>query len=391
MTNRNETRNYVERGAAMIGIGKRPDNRLMRTIALCAVLSGLGSLELRADLSRPDAVLYGSVSLNGQAVESGLVSARSGGVVLDSFALGSSTVPERFGLAIAISQATQGLGAAGGPSLNDGASAGIFLEDRLLTSVTVRSGVITLVDINAGQSQCNGGSNDGVQCSSDGDCPGGFCVASRAICNGGGDDGNSCECIGGSCSLAVACSQSAGMGTCEGGSAAGSCCDMALNCDGGTCSGTQRVCQGGAMKGQPCLRAEHCPGSQCVSTGVLCNGGSNAGYACVDNADCPSGTCGARIATPTHTPTRTPTPTRTINPTNGTSPTPTPTPTGGPSACAGDCDGMGSVSIAELIRLVNIALGRAPLANCAVGDVNGNGTITINELITAVNRALNGC
>jgi hypothetical protein len=62
-----------------------------------------------------------------------------------------------------------------------------------------------------------------------------------------------------------------------------------------------------------------------------------------------------------------------------------------PSGCVGDCDGSGDVAIAELIRLVNVALGRADISRCTAGDADGDGSIAISELIQAVNRALNGC
>ena len=61
------------------------------------------------------------------------------------------------------------------------------------------------------------------------------------------------------------------------------------------------------------------------------------------------------------------------------------------AACAGDCDDDGTVSIAELVTLVNIALNGDGADRCAAGDVNGDGRITIEELITAVNSALLGC
>lgn len=59
--------------------------------------------------------------------------------------------------------------------------------------------------------------------------------------------------------------------------------------------------------------------------------------------------------------------------------------------CPGDCNGSGEVTIDELIRMVNIALGNQPVSNCLAGDVDGNGTIAINEIVTAVNAAINGC
>lgn len=54
---------------------------------------------------------------------------------------------------------------------------------------------------------------------------------------------------------------------------------------------------------------------------------------------------------------------------------------------AGDCDGDGSVLIAELIRAVGVALG-SPLAECPAADPNGDGSVAIAELVAAVNAAL---
>lgn len=59
--------------------------------------------------------------------------------------------------------------------------------------------------------------------------------------------------------------------------------------------------------------------------------------------------------------------------------------------CVGDCNGNGSVTVDELIRGVNIALGSAPIDECGVMDINGDSTVTIDELVRAVNNALNGC
>lgn len=84
---------------------------------------------------------------------------------------------------------------------------------------------------------------------------------------------------------------------------------------------------------------------------------------------------------PTATPTSTPSP--------STTPTPTETPEVPP--CAGDCNGDGVVNIAELIRAVNIALGRESVSTCLAADGNRDGVIGINELIRAVNSALSGC
>ena len=107
-------------------------------------------------------------------------------------------------------------------------------------------------------------------------------------------------------------------------------------------------------------------------------------------------------ATPSHTGTATqtntpgdPTPTgtmlvvdtvtRTVQPTDAV-----PTETPG-SSCVGDCDGNGSISISELIRGVNIALGLLPLDQCPAFDSSGDGRVSISELIQAVNAALGPC
>jgi CSLREA domain-containing protein len=62
-----------------------------------------------------------------------------------------------------------------------------------------------------------------------------------------------------------------------------------------------------------------------------------------------------------------------------------------PHTCPGDCDGDGAVSIAELIRGVNIALARTALTTCPSFDRDGNAAVGIGELILAVRAALHGC
>jgi len=56
----------------------------------------------------------------------------------------------------------------------------------------------------------------------------------------------------------------------------------------------------------------------------------------------------------------------------------------------GDCDGNRNVTIDEIIRGVNIALGNQALSMCPLFDGTGDGEVTIDELITAVNNALTG-
>jgi len=65
------------------------------------------------------------------------------------------------------------------------------------------------------------------------------------------------------------------------------------------------------------------------------------------------------------------------------------TPTAAP--CVGDCNGNGSVTVDEILTLVNIALGNAPVPTCEAGGANHDNEITIDEILTAVNNALNGC
>lgn len=77
------------------------------------------------------------------------------------------------------------------------------------------------------------------------------------------------------------------------------------------------------------------------------------------------------------------------DPTPTPSPTRPPTPTIPPVApCVGDCDGDGRVTIAELVRGVNGALGGQ---GCDAFDRDGDGIISISELVAAVNSALYGC
>jgi hypothetical protein len=61
-----------------------------------------------------------------------------------------------------------------------------------------------------------------------------------------------------------------------------------------------------------------------------------------------------------------------------------------PESCTGDCDGTGSVTIDELITLVNIALGTAQASACPHGVPNG-AEVNVALIIQAVNAALNGC
>jgi hypothetical protein len=107
--------------------------------------------------------------------------------------------------------------------------------------------------------------------------------------------------------------------------------------------------------------------------------------------------------TPTGTPTTspssspsasaTPVTTETATPTFTVAPTASPTLTRTPTQvmCGGDCNGDGTVTVDELLRMVNIALSTVDVSMCTSGDANHDSEITIDEILTAVNTALNGC
>jgi hypothetical protein len=101
-------------------------------------------------------------------------------------------------------------------------------------------------------------------------------------------------------------------------------------------------------------------------------------------------------ATPTQTiggppTTHTATPTQPATPT-GTPPTATPTPSPTPTPiCVGDCGNDSTVTINDLVAMINVALDDASVSTCEAGDKNHNGVITVDEIVTAVDNALHGC
>jgi hypothetical protein len=119
----------------------------------------------------------------------------------------------------------------------------------------------------------------------------------------------------------------------------------------------------------------------------------------------PPGTTGMSTSTRTpevpatqtaaHTPTATPhavataTPTPTDTPTNTATATRTATATVVTVSCVGDCNNSGDVTIDELVKLVNIALGGTPPSACPGGLTKT--PVTIDEIISGVNNALGGC
>src|SRR5262245_59350770 len=59
--------------------------------------------------------------------------------------------------------------------------------------------------------------------------------------------------------------------------------------------------------------------------------------------------------------------------------------------CSADCNADGSVTVDELVRSVNIALGSVNVSQCVAADANLDSSITVDELVTGVNSALAGC
>ena len=97
--------------------------------------------------------------------------------------------------------------------------------------------------------------------------------------------------------------------------------------------------------------------------------------------------------TPTPQPTDTPVPPSTATATTPPTSTPSPTEvaTREPVACVADCNGDGTVDIAELVRAVQIVLGILSLDDCRDADFDGDEQVTIDELVAAVGAAIRPC
>ncbi|MCX8072929.1 MAG: DUF3604 domain-containing protein [Candidatus Binatia bacterium] len=59
--------------------------------------------------------------------------------------------------------------------------------------------------------------------------------------------------------------------------------------------------------------------------------------------------------------------------------------------CVGDCDNSGVITVNEVVRMVNVALGHQPTSACPAGDRDGDGSITVDEIVAAVDALLTGC
>jgi hypothetical protein len=59
--------------------------------------------------------------------------------------------------------------------------------------------------------------------------------------------------------------------------------------------------------------------------------------------------------------------------------------------CAGDCDDSGDVTVNEVVKTVNMALGTMPMTACANVDMNADERVAIDEVVGAVQSSIRGC
>ncbi len=64
---------------------------------------------------------------------------------------------------------------------------------------------------------------------------------------------------------------------------------------------------------------------------------------------------------------------------------------GGAAACPGDCSGDDQVTVDELIKGVNVALGDSAMNSCPEFDRDGDGAVRVDELLRGVAASINGC
>lgn len=73
-------------------------------------------------------------------------------------------------------------------------------------------------------------------------------------------------------------------------------------------------------------------------------------------------------------------------------PTPTATATTTPTpSCIGDCGGTGEVTVDDILKGVNIALGGAGVDTCPAFDPDHSGTVTVEDIVVGVNNAVHAC
>lgn len=129
-------------------------------------------------------------------------------------------------------------------------------------------------------------------------------------------------------------------------------------------------CRGGANDGRKCttLEAEACPDGECIAVdGDLDFGspgepGDICPANCVINDTCTvSGGVDVNVKFAQH------------------------------CACAGDCDGDGTVSLNEVITGIGIGLGTKSLDECPSFDANSDDTVGVTDLIGGVDHSINDC
>jgi hypothetical protein len=59
--------------------------------------------------------------------------------------------------------------------------------------------------------------------------------------------------------------------------------------------------------------------------------------------------------------------------------------------CVGECDASRTVTVDEVLTMVNITLGNVAVSRCDAGDASRDGQMTVDEILAAVNNALNEC
>jgi len=240
--------------------------------------------------------------------------------------------------------------------------------------------------------------DDGNVCTQSDVCQDGACTGTPV------SDGLPCD-DGNLCTVADQCSD----GLCGGAASTGCCCvHSGAGCDASSCE--QCVCTANAFGTHCCSEPWD---SICV---FLAESVCSPVCACASAATAtPTATNTANdTATPTLMPTLSPTtsPTETAIPTPTASDTPTATATATPTAtltvtataiptatltptavppCLGDCDGEHHVTSAEVLQVVNAALGHTGAGGCPAGLPGVDGSPTVAEVIGAINNAHSGC
>jgi ELWxxDGT repeat protein len=93
----------------------------------------------------------------------------------------------------------------------------------------------------------------------------------------------------------------------------------------------------------------------------------------------------------TATPTSTQTPTATDTPTVTDTPTATQTPTSTKPPCVGDCSADGSVTVADVVDVIKVALGLSHLDTCPLVDANSDLRVSVDEIVVSVYSLLHDC